>query len=94
MTTTMGVKIDEEIRSRLKTLGEARKRSTHWIMKEAIVRYLEQEEEIERRNLEANQAWKDYMETGVHVTNENMTDWLDSWGTDKEIKCPSITNPN
>ena len=92
MTTTLGIKVDEEIRSRLKTLGEARQRSTHWIMKEAILRYLEREEEIERRNREADEAWKEYKETGQYVSNEDMAAWLDTWGTDKETKCPTVTN--
>jgi len=91
MTTTLGIKVDEEIRSRLKTLGAARQRSTHWIMKEAILRYLEREEEIERRNKDADEAWKEYRETGQYVSHEDMTAWLDTWGTDKEAQCPAIT---
>ena len=92
MTTTLGIKVDENIRSRLKILGEARQRSTHWIMKEAILRYLEREEEIERRNMEADDAWNEYSETGQYVSHEDMTAWLDTWGTDKETQCPVITN--
>jgi len=34
--TTMGVKLDEEMRHRLKSLGEAKQRSPHWLMKTAI----------------------------------------------------------
>jgi predicted transcriptional regulator len=93
MTTTLGIKVDEEIRTRLKTLGETRHRSTHWIMKEAIRVYLEREEEIERRNMQADEAWKEYKESGQYVSHEDMTAWLDTWGTDKETQCPTITNP-
>lgn len=92
MTTTLGIKVDDEIRSRLKKLGEARQRTAHWLMKDAILRYLEREEEIERRNIEADQAWKEYKETGQYVSHEDMTTWLDTWGTDKETQCPAITN--
>jgi predicted transcriptional regulator len=91
MTTTLGIKVDETIRFRLKALGEARQRSTHWLMKDAILRYLENEEETERRNQEADHAWKDYKTTGQHVNHEEMTAWLDTWGTDKEEQCPNIT---
>lgn len=51
MTTTIGVKLDAEIRDRLKALGAIKHRSAHWIIREAIREYLEREEEIERRNL-------------------------------------------
>jgi predicted transcriptional regulator len=92
MTTTLGIKIDDEIRVRLKTLSQSRNHSTHQIMKNAILRYLDHEEEIERRNTEADHAWKEYQETGQYVSHEDMTAWLDTWGTDREIECPNITN--
>lgn len=89
-SATMGVKLDEQTRDRLKTLGEARRRSPHWLMREAIREYLEREEEAERRNLEADEAWADYQRTGQFVSNEAMTAWLDTWGTDREGPCPGL----
>ncbi len=88
MTTTVGVKLDDEIRDRLKALGELKHRSTHWIMREAIREYLDREEEIERRNLEADEAWEEYRQSGKGVSGDAMNAWLDSWGTDKEGPCP------
>jgi predicted transcriptional regulator len=41
MTTTMGVKLDEETRNRLKSLSTAKQRSAHWLMREAIREYLD-----------------------------------------------------
>lgn len=86
--TTMGVKLDEQTRDRLKSLAETRQRSAHWLMKEAISQYLEREEAIEQHNREADAAWTDYQKTGLHVSHETMEVWLDSWGTDKEGPCP------
>jgi predicted transcriptional regulator len=88
MTTTVGVKLDDETRNRLKLLGDARQRSTHWIMREAILEYLDKEEEIERRNQEADAAWAAYQRSGLGVDNDSMTASLDGWGTDKETQCP------
>jgi predicted transcriptional regulator len=88
MTTTVGVKLDDETRLRLKNLGDARQRSAHWIMREAIKEYLDKEEESERRNQEADAAWEDYKRSGLGVENEAMSEWLDSWGTDQETPCP------
>jgi len=88
--TTMGVKLDEETRNRLKALAETRRRSAHWLMKEAINQYLEREEEIERRNREADEAWKEYQRTGQSVSHETMSAWLDSWGTDQEGPYPDL----
>ncbi|MFW5641052.1 MAG: CopG family ribbon-helix-helix protein [Thermodesulfobacteriota bacterium] len=89
-TTTMGVKLDEETRDRLKALANARQRSAHWLMKDAINKYLEREEEIERRNREADEAWEEYQRTGQFVGHDAMESWLDTWGTDKEDPCPEL----
>jgi predicted transcriptional regulator len=94
MTTTIGVKLDDETRARLKNLGEAKRRSTHWIMREAIRVYLDREEETEKRNQEADNAWEDYKQSGLGVNNDAMAAWFDSWGTDKETQCPEPKNPN
>ncbi|MDD5319331.1 MAG: ribbon-helix-helix protein, CopG family [Methylococcales bacterium] len=93
MTTTVGVKLDDEIRARLKNLGEAKQRSTHWIMREAIRIYLDKEEETEKRNQEADNAWEDYKQSGLGVNNDAMAAWFDSWETDKETQCPEPKHP-
>jgi hypothetical protein len=46
--TTMGVKLDSELRERLKALGTLKQRSVHWLMREAIREYIEREE-VERK---------------------------------------------
>ena len=88
MTTTMGVKMDETTRDRLKSLSAAKQRSAHWLMQEAIREYLDKEEKIENRNQEADAAWAEYQHTGKFVSNEAVTAWFDTWGTDKESQCP------
>ncbi len=70
--TTAGVKLDEVTRDRLRRLGEAKRRSPHWLMTEAIERYLETEERFERERAEDEARWKRYLETGEHVTSEEM----------------------
>ena len=89
-TTTMGVKLDEEIRSRLKILGQHRDRTPHWLMKKAIFEFLEREEAIEIRNKEADEAFNEYLTTGKSINYKKMDSWLETWGTDKEMACPEI----
>ena len=71
--TTVGVKLDGETRTRLKKLGDARQRSTHWLMKEAIARYLETEERYELEKAEDIARWRRYVETGVATPHEEAT---------------------
>jgi len=70
--STVGVKLDEETRERLRRLGEAKSRSAHWLMKEAIERYLDDEEHYEREKAEDRERWRRYVETGRVVTDLEM----------------------
>jgi predicted transcriptional regulator len=75
--STMGVKLDENTRARLKKLGQQKKRSAHWLMKEAIHRYLEEEERYEQEKAEDMARYHEYVETGKHITQDDMMAWLD-----------------
>ena len=76
-TTTVGVKLDRETRDRLQKLGQARNRSSHWLMREAIRRYLEVEERYEQEKAEDQARYQAYLETGHHISHEDMLAWLD-----------------
>lgn len=88
MSATMGVKLDEETRDRLKSLGKIKQRSPHWLMREAIREYLEKEEALEVRNREADAAWEEYKLTGKGVAHEAMLAWFDALEAGKEAPCP------
>jgi predicted transcriptional regulator len=77
-TSTMGVKLDAETRARLKKLGETRQRSPHWLMKEAIRRYLEVEERYEQEKAEDLARYQEYLDTGTYITHTDMMAWLDA----------------
>ena len=75
-TTTTGVKLDPETRERLKRLGEAKQRSTHWMVKEAIAQYLTNEERFELEKAEDEERWQRYLDTGTHIADDEMQEWL------------------
>lgn len=81
------VKLDPEIRDRLERLGETKHRSPHWLMKEAITRYLEQEEYNEELNKETLARWEEAAK-GKVVSHTAVGRWLDTWGTDNESDRP------
>ena len=82
------VKLDPALKSRLDHLAQVRRRSAHWIMREAIRQYVEREEARESFKEEALQAWREYRETGLHLSVEETTAWLDTWGSEKETEAP------
>jgi predicted transcriptional regulator len=81
------VKLDPAIRDRLERLGEVKHRSPHWLMKEAITRYLEQEEYNEQLNQETLARWHE-AEQGKVVSHQAVNQWLDTWGADEESDRP------
>ncbi|MDO9450062.1 MAG: CopG family ribbon-helix-helix protein [Rugosibacter sp.] len=85
---TVSVKLDPDTRARIESLAEARHRSAHWMMREAISQYIEREEKRESFRQDAIKAWEDYQETHLHATSEEVDAWLASWGTENELLAP------
>ena len=88
MASATSVKLDDKMKERVRHLAEVRKRTSHWIMREAISQYVEREEKRETLRLDTLKAWEEAQETGLHVTAEEVNRWLESWGTDKELPAP------
>lgn len=84
----MTVKLEASERLRLTTIATAKKRSPHYLMKEAIQRYLD-EEEIEQHQIAlALESLTHYEKTGLHVTLGEMQAWLKAKKTDNKAPLP------
>lgn len=83
------VKLDDDLKNRLQYLADARHRTPHWIMREAILDYVVREEAKECFKREAVASWKAYQENGRHLTGKDVRGWLNTWGTNKETEIPS-----
>ena len=86
--STSGVKLEDDIKQRLKSLGEKMDRSPHWLMKDAIETYLADKERYWKEREEDMQAWQNYVVTGDGIPQEQVEGWLESIGTENELKCP------
>jgi len=85
------IKIDHELKSRVHYLAGLRQRSAHWIMREAIVQYVDLEEARESFKQEALDARAEYQQTGGHhLTWKAVRAWLNTWGTESETKLPKF----
>jgi predicted transcriptional regulator len=85
----MAVKMDPALRRRLRALGDARRRTPHWLMCEAIRLYVEREEQVEQGKLEARERLARYDATGEFVADEDVDGWLESWGAPRERAAPT-----
>ena len=77
MSTTHGIKLDDDTRNRLKALGEKRDRSPHWLMKAAIEDYLRREERYEKEKAEDLARYEQYQVSGKVVSEERVEEWLE-----------------
>ena len=84
----VAIKIDEDIRNRVKRLAEARHRTSHWLMREAITQYVNREEKREAFRQDTIKAWDEYRATGLHVTADAADAWLTELEQGKDIEPP------
>ena len=84
----LGVRLDENLESRLNALAEKTKRSKSFLAKEALTLYIQEEERKQHENELTLARWEEYEENGETISNDVMMEWLDSWGTDQEKPCP------
>ena len=82
------VKLDETLKDRIQSLANTRKRTPHWIMREAICEYVDKAEKRESFLKEVQESWEDYQNTGLHLTGDEVIAWLKTWGTENEMDAP------
>lgn len=88
----VAIKIDEDTKARVKRLADARQRTPHWLMREAITQYVDREEKREAFRQDALKAWNAYRSTGLHVTAEEADAWMDQLEQGNDIDPPEWHN--
>ncbi|MCD6388718.1 MAG: CopG family transcriptional regulator [Desulfobulbaceae bacterium] len=71
------IKLDANIKSRVKALAKARRRTAHSLLLEAVEIYMEREEKREALRQDAMRVWREYEMTGLHVTHEEADNWME-----------------
>jgi predicted transcriptional regulator len=85
----VAIKIDEDTRNRVKRLADARQRTPHWLMREAIQQYVEREEQREALRQDTLKAWESYRANGgLHITAEEADAWLGELEQGKDVEPP------
>jgi predicted transcriptional regulator len=93
MTTTTlrstTLKVDQAIKERVKRLAEARHRTPHRVMLDAISEYVEREEKREAFRQDGIRAWEEYQATGLHVTHDEADAWLAKLEQGQDVEPPA-----
>jgi len=86
--STTSIKLDNKLKERVQHLAAARRRSAHWIMREAVEQYVSREEKREQFRQSALAAWAHYQSTGLHATAEEADAWLAKLEAGKHAEAP------
>lgn len=82
------VKLPSALHTRVVNLAEIRQRSTHAVMLQAIETYVAREEKREAWRQEGIAAWEEYQQTGLHLTNAEVKEWLSELAEGNNVEPP------
>jgi predicted transcriptional regulator len=86
--STTSLKLDSDMKERVQRLAAARRRSPHWVMREAVEQYVDREEKREQFHQDALAAWASYQATGLHLTAGEADAWLSKLEAGKDAAVP------
>jgi predicted transcriptional regulator len=86
--STTSLKLDTTMKERIQRLAESRRRTSHWIMREAIDEYVSREEKRQSFLHDAQTAWEDYQRTGLHLTGKEADSLLKDLEAGKNVAAP------
>ena len=86
--SSMTIKIDEIRRNRLKSLAVAKKRTPHYLMKEALDFYLESEEAEQKTIQEAAASLEHFERTGLHIRLDEVKQWAEELKNNRNAQLP------
>ncbi|MBU1736732.1 MAG: ribbon-helix-helix protein, CopG family [Proteobacteria bacterium] len=86
MSQTVSVRLEEKILRQLDMMAKISDRSRAWLMSKAVEQYVEHEawqiEEIQHSLAKLENG------TGKFASQENVKQWLASWGSEGELEPP------
>ena len=86
--STTSLKLEPQLKERVRRLAEARRRSAHWVMREAVEQYVSREEKREQLKKDALTAWEHYRTTGLHLTADEADEWLAKLEAGEDAEAP------
>ncbi len=86
--STVTIKLDTSQRDRIKSLALAKKRTSHYLMKEAIERYLKTEESQQVILSSVDDSIAHFEATGLHINQNEVKAWAKEIKNNRNAKLP------
>ena len=87
-TATTALRLEPGLKHRAEALAAAEHCTFSAVVRDALQMYLGKREAEQAEIREAVASWNDYQQTGLHVTGDEMSAWLKTWGTENESEPP------
>lgn len=82
------IKMPYELRERIQNLAAIRNQSAHAFMLSALENHVNREEQREAWRQEGIKAWEEFQQTGLHLTNQEVIEWMNKIIEGKEEPMP------
>jgi predicted transcriptional regulator len=86
---TVTIKLDPADRDRIAALAAMKKRTPHYLMKEAILDYVKKEEARQNFIQAAEASFEHYKETGLHISLDEFSAWVDDVQQNPDASIPA-----
>ncbi len=87
-SVTTSLKLDPDIKERIQRIAAERRRTSHWVMREALSEFVAREEQRSQFYRDGVASWEEYQATGLHVTNEEVNAWFDRLDSGERVAPP------
>ena len=84
----ISIRLPADLKDRIQNLAATRQRSTNALVVQAITAFVEREEKREALRQECIAAHEHYEQTGLHVTNAEVKDWIEALRQGKNVERP------
>ena len=83
------VRLQSDLETQLNTLAQNFHRSKNWLINQAIREYIEKNQQ-ETKRWEETLIALESVKKGQVFPEKDVATWLESWGTDTELKTPEL----
>ena len=85
----MSLRLEPTDRETLRKIAVREKRTAHSLATEAVKVFIRQKERDHAFNQSCLDSYNHFLETGLHVTQDEVDRWMDSWGSENELPMPT-----
>lgn len=78
MSDSTSIKLDDGLKQRVRAIAEKESRTPNRLMNEAIREYVDRKERRAVYLAEVEERYREYRETGLHLTQQEADDYIDS----------------